>query len=115
MNQHLCSTRAVLLALFAALAVPSAHSHDACYAGVVAPAPIETPMCTQEVVYGRLVVTDITQRAFVLLGLGEEFVAPEAVDLALLDGLLVRIDFDDGCNVRTVIPAERLDGPMIET
>lgn len=76
--------------------------------------PLATPL-SEEVLYGRLVVTDPARRAFVLLGLDEVFVAPDGVDLALLDGMLVRVDFDDGCNVRTVVPAEVLAGPMIET
>ena len=108
--------RAIFLtALLAALAVPAAPGHDACHAAVVAPASRSTPTCSEEVLYGRLVVTDIVVRSFVLLGLDEEFVAPDSVDLALLDGMLVRVDFDDDCKVRTVVPAEVLAGPMIET
>ena len=70
--------------------------------------------CTQEVLFGRLVVTDASTGAFVLQGREGEFHAPRDVDVSAFDGTLVRIDFDETCSVRTILHAERLEGPAIE-
>jgi len=70
--------------------------------------------CAQEVLFGRLVVTDASTGAFVLQGDDREFHAPRDVDVRAFDGMLVRIDFDEACSVRTILRAERLEGPAIE-
>ena len=84
----------------------------ACSDGIVI---AESSGCAEEVLFGRLLVTDVSIGAFVLQGHDGEFFAPPAVDVSAFDGLLVRIDFDDQCAVRTILQAERLEGPTIET
>lgn len=70
--------------------------------------------CAREVLFGRLVVTDAPTGGFVLQGQEREFHAPAGVDVSAFDGALVRIDFDKACTVRTILRAERLEGPAIE-
>ncbi len=108
-------SRCELLALVVLGSVVGLPSPGALRGGRADGSPVSvSTSCSQEVLFGKLVVTNASVGAFVLQGGDVQFLAPPGVDVTAFDGVLVRIDFDEACSVRTILRAERLEGPVIE-
>lgn len=63
------------------------------------PGPGAEPLCEEETVYGTLVILDEEYGVFGLLGTRYKFQSMEELNLAFLQGRMVRIDIGPDCGI----------------